>query len=308
MSDIGSSDYSETASSNTAASPNGAPEGHAPSSTNNIQREVMAGTKRFWNRINGTKTGGGSANAQTCNFDVAEAAYVAGSRYMIKLGATNTAAASMNINSLGAVTVKDSSGANDIKPGMLTSGQYAELLYDGTNFRLLDTVGYLGSPLVWRQALASTSTDFDPLPTGFARWDLDIYNCISSTDGAGLDVLVKVSSFQTSNYIGNYNIADSSPTNTPFAMTTASIRLSADVGNTNNRFLDARLTALNVDGTSLPKKIRFDAACTTSGGTHHHRVGWGSYNGGTGAVTGFRIVPTAGTLSGIAVLTGYRFS
>lgn len=109
----------------------------APSTVNNIMREQMAGTKRFWNRINGTVTGGGSANAHTATYSVAESAYYAGSRHMIKLGATNTAAATMNINALGAVTVKDASGTIDIPPGAMTSGQYAEFLYDGTNQRLL---------------------------------------------------------------------------------------------------------------------------------------------------------------------------
>jgi hypothetical protein len=43
--------WSQTAASNNAAVPDGAPENHAPSATNNIQREVMARVREFYDQI-----------------------------------------------------------------------------------------------------------------------------------------------------------------------------------------------------------------------------------------------------------------
>ena len=79
MSDIESSNFSETAASNNAASPNGFPSGSTlPSQVAPIVREFMAATKREWDRSHPTVTSGGTANAQTLTYSVAPAAYVQG--------------------------------------------------------------------------------------------------------------------------------------------------------------------------------------------------------------------------------------
>ena len=309
MADVGSSSYSETANNNNSSPPAGWPENMAPSGVNNSARENMAGLKRFWNRINGTVTGGGSANAHTASFSVAESAYHAGSRYMIKLGATNTAAASLNINALGAVTVKDASGAFDLKPGMLTSGQYAEFLHDGTNFRLLNSSDYLGPALIWKQSLSGANLDFDPLPTGFAKMTLDVYDAIQATDNVDINLLVKVSSFQTSSYIGSFGTFDDGAGTTASAQSTSAIKLATNAGNATDEHLRATATIFNADGTTLHKKIEYTSSFTNSGGNDQSRWGWGAYTGGAGAVTGLRLIPASGNwTSGTAVLTCWRFA
>lgn len=138
MSDVGSSNFSETAASNNAAAPNGWPEGMAPSGVNDAARETHAALKRWWNRINGVKTTGGSANAQTCTYDVAEAAYYSGAIHTVIIGSglTNTGAAAINISGLGAVTVL-TSGGSALIGGELRAGYPAALLYNGTNHLLM---------------------------------------------------------------------------------------------------------------------------------------------------------------------------
>src|SRR5262245_41762400 len=102
MSDIESANWSETANNNNAATPNGAPEGWAPSSVNEWGREVMAAVKRDWDRKNPTVTAGGTANALTLTYAAAPAAHVQGQRFSFLAGATNTGAATLTINGLGA--------------------------------------------------------------------------------------------------------------------------------------------------------------------------------------------------------------
>jgi hypothetical protein len=64
------------------------------------------------------------------------AAYVAGMTVRFKAGTANTAAATLNVNSLGTKTIKRPDG-NDLATGDILSGQIVEVSYDGTNFQLL---------------------------------------------------------------------------------------------------------------------------------------------------------------------------
>ena len=104
MSDIESGTYSETAGGNNAAPPNGAPEGMAPSGVNDTIREIMAAIKRDWNRSHPTVTSGGAANAQTLTYGAAPAGYFQGQRFSFIVGLTNTGAATLNVNGIGART------------------------------------------------------------------------------------------------------------------------------------------------------------------------------------------------------------
>jgi hypothetical protein len=136
--DVCSADWSETDASNNVASPRGFPEGMAPSGVNDSARAVMGAVKRFWNRNNGVKTTGGTANAQTLTYDVAAAAYCTGERFTFKAGATNTGSATLNVNSLGAKTIKTNAG-DALVSGEIQSGSYYTVVYDGTDM-ILDSV------------------------------------------------------------------------------------------------------------------------------------------------------------------------
>jgi hypothetical protein len=95
---------------------------------------MRGATKRWYNRINATATSAGT-NTITLAYGVAPAAYVTGDRYCFKAGGTNTAAATLNINALGAKTIQRAGAAlnaNDIQ-----SGFFYEVAYDGTNFQIV---------------------------------------------------------------------------------------------------------------------------------------------------------------------------
>jgi hypothetical protein len=144
MSDLESSTFSEVAANNSAASPNGAPEGMAPSGVNDTIREVMAAVKREWNRAHPTITAGGTANAITLTYTTAPAAYVQGQSYTFIAAGNNSGATTINVNGLGATAVTKN-GASALIGGEILTGAVVTVRYDGTRFQLVE--GVLGATL-----------------------------------------------------------------------------------------------------------------------------------------------------------------
>src|SRR3990167_983658 len=85
--------------------------------------------------LTGTTTG--SANAYVLTPTPALTAYAAGITVRVVLNFTNTGAATLNISGLGAKSIKDQAGTALVANAMM-SGQEADLVYDGTNFILLN--------------------------------------------------------------------------------------------------------------------------------------------------------------------------
>lgn len=81
-------------------------EGMAPSQLNDSARALQGALTREWNWRNVTLTSGGSADVQTLTYAVAPAAYYNGQEFGFIAGFTNTGSATMNVNTLGAVTMK----------------------------------------------------------------------------------------------------------------------------------------------------------------------------------------------------------
>lgn len=135
--DIQASSWSEIDASNTAAPPDGWPSvTMRPNEVEPSARAMMGAIKRFYNRVNAVKASAGSANAQTLTYDVAPAAYVTGDAYTFRVGAglTNTGATTLNVNSLGAKTIKR--GTADLTGNEIRAGEVVSVYYDGTDFQL----------------------------------------------------------------------------------------------------------------------------------------------------------------------------
>lgn len=101
MPDIGSSSFNEDDASNTAAAPDGAPEGMAPSGVNNVLRAHQGAVKR-WYKWSTPATTGGTSTAYTLSYSVAPGALVDGMTHVVQFNAANGNAPTLNINSLGA--------------------------------------------------------------------------------------------------------------------------------------------------------------------------------------------------------------
>lgn len=83
-------------------------------------------------------TGSASATAQTATMSPTLTAYTSGMLLLWKSGATNSSGAiTLNIDTLGAKSIKQYDGSTDPATSSLVSGQYYLLAYDGTVFRVI---------------------------------------------------------------------------------------------------------------------------------------------------------------------------
>lgn len=113
----------------------------------------------------------------------APTAYTTGMVVNVKFGTANTNAASLNVNGLGAKTIKKSYNS-DLVTGDILANQIGSLIYDGTNFQMLSPTatsssvypkGYTNGVVpIWQ----SNSTV--RIPTGFS--------CRSADNTANIDV------------------------------------------------------------------------------------------------------------------------
>jgi hypothetical protein len=80
---------------------------------------------------------GGTANALTASINPTISAYETNRLYEVQVANNNTAATTINIDSIGATAIQTVDG-NALSGGELIDGMIAYLLYNGTNFRLLN--------------------------------------------------------------------------------------------------------------------------------------------------------------------------
>jgi len=113
-------------------------ENQARASVNNSARGMMAAHAKHRNLNNGSITTGGSANAQTFTSPVGYGVVPTGLRALLKIGFTNSGSTTLNMDGIGAVTIKDQAG-NNLDANALVAGRYADLHYNGTNWILMQS-------------------------------------------------------------------------------------------------------------------------------------------------------------------------
>ena len=153
--DISNSSWAEQDASNNQSPPAGWPAGMAPNQVEPAARAMMGAIKRWYDHTQPTVTSGGSANAQTLTYSVAPAAYVAGDTYTFIAGFSNTGATTLNVNSLGAITVQSAGSA--LTGGEIYAGRPISVYYDGTNFQLIATISSPWSAMVFQNGGGSST-------------------------------------------------------------------------------------------------------------------------------------------------------
>lgn len=88
-------------------------------------------------------TDAGASDAYACNLSPAIAAYVNNACYQFKAATANTGAASINFNSLGAITIKKVAGGvtTDLSDNDIRANQIVRVCYDGTNMQMQSQLG-----------------------------------------------------------------------------------------------------------------------------------------------------------------------
>lgn len=134
----------------------------------------------------------GAANTVVVAPSPAFTAYVTGMQVAIKLANSVTGATTINVNSLGAKTLKKNN-SSDIESGDLVANQIIEARYDGTNFQLQSPtiitssgglpIGYMQGPPV-----SFVSTSSIQIPSGFRCRDVDNSADIIFTSAATISI------------------------------------------------------------------------------------------------------------------------
>ena len=83
----------------------------------------------------------GAADAYVIAPSPAISAYAAGQIFSFKAANTNTTISTVNVNGVGAKTIKKQNGAVDLAAGDIVVGQIVQIEYDGINFQMLTPVG-----------------------------------------------------------------------------------------------------------------------------------------------------------------------
>jgi len=115
-------------------------------------------------------TSTGSANAYVLTLTPAPTALVAGMLLAFKANFANTDSCTVNVNSLGAVTIKKR-GDQDCARGDIKNGQIVMIQYDGTNFQMVNPSGALAE-LLAGIANATTTDKYALSYNGNGRLDL----------------------------------------------------------------------------------------------------------------------------------------
>lgn len=148
-------DWNVAAASNNDTPPDGAPEAMAPSAVNDVIRENMAVLARYKADNDGSLDTTGSGNTYALAASGTYSAYARGDTFTFEANHTNTGAATLNVDSLGAVAVKLMDGSA-LASGEIRSGGVYTVVHDGTDFLLVNPTTNAGTRV---KSISSTSFD-----------------------------------------------------------------------------------------------------------------------------------------------------
>ncbi|MEK9700342.1 MAG: hypothetical protein VW270_31460, partial [Candidatus Poseidoniales archaeon] len=99
----------------------------------NISSAIASG------RFSPSAADAGGDDTYSVTLDPVPAAYYAGMEVNFKPTTANTGACTLDVNGLGAKTIKKNV-STDLATGDILSGQMVKVIYDGTNFQLVSTL------------------------------------------------------------------------------------------------------------------------------------------------------------------------
>ena len=221
--------------------------------------------------LTGTTTG--SANAYVLTPTPALTAYAAGISVRAVLSFTNTGAATLNISGLGAKSIKRQDGSA-LAANMMINTQESDLVYDGTNFILLNPAGGNDPAGVVKAYTAATA------PNG---WLLCDGSAISRTTYAALFAITGTAfgagdgstTFNLPNITGRYPVG--LPSGATIGATVGTALSSAEdraVGQHTHTFTGSELAghthATDSQGAHNHDVPRVDSDATWTGGSFPH--------------------------------------
>jgi hypothetical protein len=271
----------------------------APSGVNHVLRAHQGAEKRFWNKINAVKTTGGTAAAYTLSFDVAPGAYYDGEIISFVVHATNAAAATLNVNVLGAIPLRLFGG--NLLAGALLTDQIAQARYNDSA-GAFDLIPQNGWVRIGEQDPSGASTvDFTSIPAGVKHLQC-VMDVVPSTDGVTILLRTYGADGVLDTGASDYGFTGTQldPSGSaPYGDGTDSIiRLSNDSNvSDDNVGFSCEFTAANIQAATYTKFLIRSAYFTASSGINVLVAGMGLRNEAD-RITGLRILPSGGTVTG----------
>ena len=182
--------FSQTDGSNTGALP-GLTGSSSPALIDNSIQALMGAIKREHDWRNFTVTSSGSANAYVLTYSVAPAAYYTGQRFGFITNFAVTGSATVNVNSLGAKTIKKMVAGvkTNLASGDIASGDFVSLAYDGTD-------------MVWVNKGVATTPSGSILSSGYTMSTARLLGRTTASTGAPEEISVDSSLSLASTTLG----------------------------------------------------------------------------------------------------------
>ncbi len=253
----------------------------------------------------------GASDTYAITLAPAPTAYVTGMPVSFKANTANTGAATLNVNALGAKTIKKQYN-QDLATGDIVANQIVDVIYDGTNFQMqspvaaatTSTLQYLGTS----GALSATSTvDFTSgsYPTWFDGTYTDLefrFTRIKPTnDGVNFWMRTSVSgTFLSTNEYDYMNQGRQMSDNSAQTGTAASaaqliLHVGVTIGNSTNEFLGGSLR-LGTVASGEWKELEWSTRHRSTGGAGEASDGHGFIKT-TSALDGVRFLMSSGTIA-----------
>lgn len=297
-------DWSATAANNaTADSSINWAEGMPRASVNDSARSMMAAHAKHRNLSNGSITTGGTANAQTFSSGLSYTTVPTGLRVLLKIGAslTNTDTMTLNMDAIGAVTVK-TQVATDLGGGEVKAGTYREFLYDGTNWILIE----FGPKTLLDVQTASSSATLDfttGITSKFDEYEFHIQGLVPATASTALYMRISQDTGATfkagaSDYRYAFNVTVDDATNNPFgSLGTTQIALTgAAISNSSGRSLSGRVRLTKPAQSSYLKNISWGLETFTAVG-YINSNGAGAYVTDANTIDAVRFLVSSGNIA-----------
>lgn len=247
-------------------------------------------------------------------------AYNAGLVVNFQAGTANTGAATLNVNGLGAKTIKKKYNS-DLETGDILANQIITVIYDGTNFQLASpsssAVGVSGSwtKILSQAASASATIDFTGLSSSYLQYKIELIDIVPGTDadsfyfrvGTGGTPTYQASNYAYSSYgysAGGSGVQQDSNTGVNQIIlnnTGAGLRLGSAAGESYN----GTIIIYNPSQASYNHMISFTCEYSANDGSNYVALNGGGVWVTTTAVTAARLLMSSGTIaSGTLVLYG----
>lgn len=186
-------DWSSTASDNDDADANiNWVEGQNANTVNNSARGMMKAVRDFITQIGGAGATGGSSNAYTFTSPTGNelTAYAAGNLIAFKANHTCTGSATLNVDGLGAKTLKKF-GSTNLIANDIESGDIVLCSYDGTNFQIISMLGDTNLQALSGLAAAANKLAYFNGSSSMALADFTAYgrSVVATADAAALQTL-----------------------------------------------------------------------------------------------------------------------